>query len=671
VRLTTAARETAVAVSLAVVAAVAGVSCSIWGAVTDDHSVVSAVLSATAVGAFVAMGVLVVALRPRNRVGWLMLGGGVLWAVGNGCVDLAFHGLVAQPGSLAAASAFAVIGSVARSAGWLLVVVAVPIVFPDGRLSSPRWSWLVKLFVAALVGSTVGALTSDDANLTGLGSWHNPLAVSSLQDLSGLVSLASVLIAAVAIGGAVLQLRARWRAGGQLDRQPIALLALAVAVPIVAAPVALLTGAGWVFSIAALPMPFAVAFGVLVRGLYDIRGAANRTLVWVTLSLVVAAVYALVIVGLGGLLDVGGASWLPWVAAAVVAVLFAPLRDALQRAVNRLTFGRWDEPYDVLAEIGQRLAAATDVDGLLDELVAELTALGLQAVVISDDHGIVAGSPDGASDNEELTLSAYGKDVGLLAFRSPVPPLRPRDRRLLEDLAAQLGGVLHARQLLLDLQGALERTVLAREEERRRLRRDLHDGLGPALAGHLLRLDVIAGQLAPSDGVRLEIDQLRCELRATVGEVRRVVEGLRPAALDELGLAGALTQIGQRLGAGTSTDVVVRIGALPSLPAAVEVAAYRIASEAMTNSVRHAQARTCQVDVATSEGWLCVEITDDGCGFAPTTVPGNGLQTMRERAEELRGRLAVESASGTTIRVDLPLPRGGRRSADRAVRVRR
>ena len=428
----------------------------------------------------------------------------------------------------------------------------------------------------------------------------------------------------------------------------------------------------WVFSVAALPMPFAVAFGVLARGLYDVRTAANRTLVWVTLSLVVAAVYALVIVGLGGLLDVGGASWLPWAAAAVVAVLFAPLRDVLQRTVNRLTYGRWDEPYDVLAEIGQRLGAATDVDRLLDELVAQLTALGLRDVVISDGHAVVAGSPDEqVAESESLTLSAYGKTVGRLTFRQPVPPLRARDRRLLEDLAAQLGGVLHARQLLLDLQRSLERTVLAREEERRRLRRDLHDGLGPALAGHLLRLDVIASQVTTSDDVRVEIDRLRGELQSTVGEVRRVVEGLRPAALDELGLAGALTQVGRQLGAGSPTEVVVRVGELPTLPAAVEVAAYRIVSEAMTNSVRHAGARTCRVDVEASAGWLHVQIADDGCGFASSPGAGHGLQTMRERAEELRGRLAVESASGTTVRVDLPVPSAKQRSADRPIAVRR
>src|SRR5205823_10093734 len=132
--------------------------------------------------------------------------------------------------------------------------------------------------------------------------------------------------------------------------------------------------------------------------------------------------------------------------------------------------------------------------------------------------------------------------VGSLRYRPPVTPLRSRDRQLLDDIAGHLGGVLHAARLTAELQGARERLVLAREEERRRLRRDLHDGLGPAMAGHLLRLDVIAGQAAPGSPIAAGVDALRADLRTTVLEVRRVVEGLRPPALDELGLAGALAQ---------------------------------------------------------------------------------------------------------------------------------
>jgi signal transduction histidine kinase len=345
------------------------------------------------------------------------------------------------------------------------------------------------------------------------------------------------------------------------------------------------------------------------------------------------------------------------VAAAVIAIAFSPLRDGLQRAINRVTFGRWDEPYEVLAGLGQRLEASADVDRLLEDVSTELLGLGLRDVVIRDDDGrVLAGSPDLVDDLVVVPLSAYGRPVGTLRYRRPEPPLRGRDQRLLDDLAGHLGGVLHAHRLTDDLQRARESLVLAREEERRRLRRDLHDGLGPALAGHLLRLDVLAGRIGPRSPARADVDALRDDLRATVLEVRRVVEGLRPPAVDELGLAGALAQATERLTTGTGTVVDLRVGELPSLPAAVEVAAYRIVTEAVTNAVRHAGAARCTVEVAVAGRRLRITVADDGRGLPAEPVRGNGLQTMRERAEELRGRLRVTSDGGVTVVAELPLP---------------
>ncbi len=386
------------------------------------------------------------------------------------------------------------------------------------------------------------------------------------------------------------------------------------------------------------------------------------------ISGVVAAVYALFIVGATAMLHLSGhVAWLPWAAAAIVAVLFAPLRDSLQRTVNRLTFGRWDEPYDVLADLGQRLEATADVDRLLDDVSSELAGLGLDAVAICDEDGhVIAGelsSPETHDDDRVvLPLAAYGDPVGSLRYRPPATPLRARDRRLLDDLAGHLGGVLHARRLRTDLQRAVEQLVLAREEERRRLRRDLHDGLGPALAGHLLRLDVIAGELDRSSPVAADVDALRTEFRATIVELRRVVEGLRPPALDELGLAGALVQVTRRLTLGTAIEFDLSIGELPVLPAAMEVAAFRIVTEAVTNAVRHSSASVCHATIVAEGRALRITVADDGQGIpssegsAGGSLAGHGLQTMRERAEELGGQLRVTNGSGLTITASLPLP---------------
>jgi signal transduction histidine kinase len=199
--------------------------------------------------------------------------------------------------------------------------------------------------------------------------------------------------------------------------------------------------------------------------------------------------------------------------------------------------------------------------------------------------------------------------------------------------------------------------VLAREEERKRLRRDLHDGLGPALAALTLHVDALRNRLdAPA--VDADLLRLRSGIQGTVLDVRRMVEGLRPPALDELGLPGAVEQLADRLTAGTDLLVDVAIVGPLALPAAVEVAAYRVAQEALTNVVRHAGAQRACVRVRVDGGELVLEVTDDGTGTPAPRDGGVGLGSMRERAEELGGRLEVTGRPGRGTRVVARLPVG-------------
>jgi len=231
------------------------------------------------------------------------------------------------------------------------------------------------------------------ADLTNLGHWVNPIAPGRPWDLIGGVAfIAHVPLAVVVTVAIVVQLFRRYRAGSPLLRQQLRLFVAAALLPIVAVPIVFTVDYSvgpWIFSATVLPLPFAIGFAVLARGLYDLRTAANRTLVWLTLSAVIAGMYALVIAGIGNRLDMRGATWLPWVAAAVVAVSFAPMRDALQRAVNRVTFGRWDEPYDVLATLGKQLEATSDVTGLLDQVIDQLNGLGVTRASVGDRLGNV------------------------------------------------------------------------------------------------------------------------------------------------------------------------------------------------------------------------------------------------------------------------------------------
>jgi signal transduction histidine kinase len=654
-------RLTAAGVAAAVPASLGGVGVSLWAAIAARGPVLDSLLSGVVVVAFTVVGAAVIAARPGNPVGWLMLAGGTAWSLGQAGADLAYLGIVADPGRVPGAGAFGVTGSALRAVGWLVVTGGVPLYYPDGRIEG-RWRRLVRVLAIAAVLGAVAPVTDPQGGLTDLGSWRNPWAADpAVAAVGGVAALGAALLGVLATAGAVAHLVVRWRRGDALVRQQVALLAAASALTLAVIPAAFLSGQGWVFSGAVLPLPVAIGFAVLARGLYDLRTAVNRTLLWLTLSAAVAGAYALVIAGVGALLHVPGAAWLPWVAAGAVAVTFAPLRDGLQRAVNRLTFGRWNQPYDVLAALGQRLEASTDVDRLLVDVVGELRLLGLEEISVADSDGrCLAGDP-GGPDTVAVPLTAYGRAVGTLRYRQPAAPLRPRDLRLLDDLGGHLGGVLHAHRLSQDLQRALEAQVLAREEERRRLRRDLHDGLGPALAGHLLRLDVLAAKLPPGSPAAADADALRSDLRATVLEVRRVVEGLRPPALDELGLPTALAHAVTRLTAGSGVAVDLRTGNLPPLSAAVEVAAYRIVAEAVTNVVRHAGATTCRVTVDVAGAVLRVTVSDDGRGLDDASGgTGNGLLTMRERAAELRGRFRVSGASGTTVVAELPLPAAGR-----------
>lgn len=662
-------RLTVAATAAAVSIAFAGNALSLWAITADNKSLLSAGLESALVVIFAVVGAVIVGARSDNPIGWLMLIGGMFWGLGSAGNDLGYHGIVASPGSVPGASAWTVGGAAAQSVGWYLITVAIPVVFPDGRVAGRRWRWLVPATVVILIAGIIDPLTDVKADRTGFGKWHNPIGLhGAWRAISGVAFVAHVPFSIVVTIAAIAQLVFRWRRGDAFQRQQLNLFAAAVAVPIVAAPIALgLGGGGWIFGVTVLPLPIAIGFAVLARGLYDLRTATNRTLVWVTLSATIVGIFAGVIAGLSQLLHVDERSnWLLWVAAAVVAVLFAPLRDSLQRTVNRLTFGRWDQPYDVLAALGQRVEAAVEVERLLADVAVELEGLGLRDVTIADVTGTVlvgSGTPD--DDAVELRLSAYGEEVGALSYSPPATPLRARDRQLLDDLAGHLGGILHSHRLTLDLQRAREQLVLAREEERRRLRRDLHDGLGPALAGHLLRLDVLAGRPHNDATTAADIDALRSDLRETMNEVRRVVEGLRPPALDELGLVGSLHQVVDRLTSGTTTTVAIATDELPNLPAAVEVATFRIVTEAVTNVVKHAHATTCRVELAARHGRLRVVVSDDGrAAQSSGAAAGHGLQTMKERAEELRGRLTVSRGPdrrGTIVVAELPLPPAQRR----------
>jgi signal transduction histidine kinase len=421
----------------------------------------------------------------------------------------------------------------------------------------------------------------------------------------------------------------------------------------------LLGGTTAILALALIPVCIGIA--VLRSGLWDVNLVINRALLYAGLTASVIALYVVVVGYLGALLHARAAPWTSLAAAGVVAIVAQPLRSRLQRGVNRLTYGQRDEPYAVIAQLGRRLEASAHTDTVLSAAVETLAGalrLPYAAIRLGDGAPVAAyGIPD--RQPLALPLRHGAERIGqlLVAPRRPGESFTGADLRLLEDVARQFGSAARSVVLAADLQRSRERLVTAREEERRRLRRDLHDGLGPALAGLALTASTISALISedPAAADRTA-NQLYRDIRSAIAEIRRLVYGLRPPSLDELGLVGAIREAASRQdpheAVGLTVDAADPLGALP---AAVEVAAYRIAAEALTNIHRHAHARHCTVRLRRGAG-LELEITDDGAGLQPGRIPGVGLVAMRERVAELGGTLVIDSQPGRGTRLTARLP---------------
>ncbi len=428
-----------------------------------------------------------------------------------------------------------------------------------------------------------------------------------------------------------------------------------------------------------LLIPLSIAFAILRSRLWDIDLIINRTLVYGALTLSVIGLYVLVVVGLGSLIQVQGNIILSLLATGIIAVLFQPLRLRLQRGINRLMYGERDDPYAVLARLGNRLEATLVPEKVLPiivETIAQALKLPYVAIALLPDQApltrtdaevpdTVASSGIPTADPMRVPLVYQAETVGylLLAARAG-DTFGKADARLLADLARQAGVAVyavrlttHLQHLTESLQQARERLVTTREEEHRRLRRDLHDGLGPALASLTFKVDAARNLLA-HDSARADrlLAEVRQQAQEAITDIRRLVYNLRPPALDEFGLLSALREQAAHY---QHQGLEVAFEAPPTLPplaAAVEVATYRIAQEALSNVARHAQALHCFLRLAIDAEAVQLTISDDGQGIPAGHRIGVGLHAMHERASELGGSCTITPgpSGGTAIQVRLP-----------------
>jgi signal transduction histidine kinase len=413
-----------------------------------------------------------------------------------------------------------------------------------------------------------------------------------------------------------------------------------------------------------LPFPLALGAAVHRHGLFDMSSLVNRSLVYGALTVAILLTYSLVVALLGALLPTDAPYAVTLLAIGVAALVALPLRDRLQRGINRLMYGDRDEPYRAIARLGERLEASQAVLPTVVATVAQALRLPYVAVSLDTAEGQRTAASHGKPNKApllRLPLAHRGEMVGelVLAPRSADETFTAADQRLLNDLARQAGAAAYGVRLTGELQRSREHLVVSREEERRRLRRDLHDELGPTLAGSLMKLEAARSLLQTDTGAASSLlGELAAETRRAIEEVRRLARDLRPPALDELGLLVALREEAARFAAQLSISVEAPDD-LPPLSAAVEVAAFRIALESLTNVSRHSGAGRAWLRISNADGWLIIEVSDDGRGIPPTQRSGVGWTSMRERASELGGSCDFGPAPEGGTRVVARLPLGG------------
>jgi len=630
-------------------------------------------------------GAVLISARPLNRLGWLLLGVGLSQAWHVGLVAYAVHGLGVTPAPWFGALWAGYLGEALFVLGLLATPTLLLALYPEGRLPAKWWRWpigaaaLAGLHIAAqmlflVIGSPRSGqgvvivpdfLQSIPSRLLPLSTrtsqpvltideplprWVDAFRDGYLQTLRPLWGPLFLLATLVIWAATVVRL---FRTGPP-QRQQLAWLVCLV-MPILATSW-LVPGAGRTLAMSTLALvPVAVAVGVLRYRLLGIETVLRRGLVYGALTTAVFGAYLATSALAGNVVDRGTSAGV--FAAALVAVILAPARDRLQRAADRLVYGERRDPLRAMHQLGERVAVTGEVELLAAALssVADAVRAPGAAVVATDGRALGRIGIETAN-RTVLPLAFGGQPIGdLVVFGPPGgEQYSYAGLRLLSALAPQIAVIVRALDLTEALESERDRVLAATMTERDRLRRDLHDGLGPSLSGVALGLQALGDRLQDAEPETVTLVQLiGDEVGTAVVEVRRIIDDLRPAALDAVPLPEAV----RRYAAALSTVVTVEVNAprLGTVPPAVENAVYRITTEALSNAARHAQAGHVRVALRRQDDELQVTVADDGKGVGQA-VAGVGLTSMRRRAEALGGQLDIASAdAGTTVTAILPL----------------
>ncbi|MHA6507907.1 sensor histidine kinase [Tessaracoccus sp. Y1736] len=517
-------------------------------------------------------------------------------------------------------------------------------------------TWAPPLLWASLA-AVVGAGTSFPGWMAGAIALQTAFTVVGLSLSLGVLTL-RLLRARVPGGDPVQRQQLLWLGGSAIVS---GLLALAFwIVP------SLLTGRSLLpDELIGLPGLFYVAgmsIAMLRYRLFDLDVVLGRTLVYAALTVVAVSVYLLTVAVLTSLVA-DQPTGVAVAGAVAVAILVNPVRVWLERWVSRGLYGDRDDPYVALARLAGLLGAR---EVSWREVAADLRrALRVPYVSVLAEQGALAEAGICPDDEARLRVTPLvHADVTLgslvVATRGRGGGFAPAERRLLQDLGNQVASALHEEGLDREVRASRQRLILAREDERRMLRRTLHDDVGPTIASIPLRAETVRRLMAPqaTEAVEELLDRIGRDATRAADAVRHLAYDLRPPALDDLGLASALEELAAGLAplaVHLDTGGIGSPGA--SLPPAVEVATYRIVSSALANAARHARAQACWVTLRRVDGALEIEVADDGVGPPADLHAGVGITGMRERAAELGGACTVEPRpdGGTLLRAVLPM----------------
>jgi signal transduction histidine kinase len=628
----------------------------------SDVNVESRIFTSAITFVFAGVGVLIAVREPRNAIGWIFLGSAVAAGLGSLAGSYADYWVDGRPGSEALGEAAAWYGEVSWMPFILVPSTFLLLLFPDGRLLSPRWrpvAWCAGVGIAAtfvLSGLEPGPIP-DYPQVA------NPYGVDSplLDPVMGLAVFALV----VGLLGSALSLILRFRRARGAQREQIKWLAFAGAVAVVTVMIGAAlydvvgeTAANVAIMLSVLALPAATGVAILHHGLYDINVVINRTLVYAALTAGLAAIYGAVSLALG--VALGAGSTLPTAAATLaVAVAFRPLRARLQLVVDR----RFDRA---------RYEGLRRIQRFLEDLRAGRAAPEATGEVIAQAVGDPRLELFFWLPEAQLHVDAAGRAVDELpvAGRAVTPvhrgtlelasvmhdPALAEHPDLLESVLSAAGLAIEiarlrveVRRQLAQVEASRTRIVAVGYEERRRLERDLHDGAQQRLVSIGLALRDVQRQLPPGSAPATALDATVAELADAIEELRELARGVRPAGLDD-GLAPALRELAAR------SSLRARVEATDErFPDSLETAAYFVASEALTNAAKHAQASEVAVSAVRRNGSLVVRVRDDGIGGAQPTA-GSGLLGMTDRVAALGGTVSVDSprGGGTIVTAELP-----------------